>query len=187
MLHSLRVATLAAIMLLAAVAGVHAQDRNGGRHREISGRHDAVGGFAAQAADQRGGVATSRQVLRRCVRETRAAPDVADPRLGGHQSGGAEADHVLHVLRPGLSLCERVLFQGVDLRAERARAGRLGARPLAIAARRHCVGALQCRTFARFDPELQLLHHQGHEDRSAGGPDQRHACRSSTCSWRARA
>ena len=45
---------------------------------------------------------------------------------------------------------------------------------VAIAARRHRVSALQRRTLAGFDPELQLLHHQADEDRSAGGPDQRH-------------
>ena len=39
----------------------------------------------------------------------------------------------------------------------------------------------------RLDPELQLLHHQADEGRSACRPDQRHAAAPVSCSWRARA
>jgi hypothetical protein len=49
-----------------------------------------------------------------------------------------------------------------------------GARSHEIAARRPRLGALQCRTFAGFDPELQLLHHQADEGRPAGRRAQRH-------------
>ena len=43
-----------------------------------------------------------------------------------------------------------------------------------IAARRRRRRALQCRALAGLDPELQLLHHQADEDRSARRADQRH-------------
>ena len=103
------------------------------------------------------------------------------------QSGRAAADHVLHVQRSGLPLRGRVLFQGDDLCAERARAGRLGARSDAIAAWRRRRRASQRRALAELDPELQLLHHQADEDRSAVPASSAAPCRSSMCSWRARA
>jgi len=50
---------------------------------------------------------------------TRAESDFQDPDLGRRQSGRAAAHDVLHVQRPGLPLCGRVLFQGDDLCTER--------------------------------------------------------------------
>ena len=63
----------------------------------------------------------------------------------------------------------------------------LGARSDEIAARRYRRGALQRRALDEFDPELQLLHHQAHEDRSARRRRSAAPCRSSMYSWRARA
>ena len=88
---------------------------------------------------------------------------------------------------PDFLYAERVLFEGHDLCAERAGAGRVGARPDAIAARRRRLCALQRRALAGLDPELQLLHHQADEDRSAAPARSAAPCRSSMCSWRARA
>ena len=107
--------------------------------------------------------------------------------LGRRQSGRAAADDVLHVQRPRLSLRERVLFQGVDLRAERARAGRLGARSDAIAARRHrsalynverSLGSIL--SFSFFITKQMKTDLQRRASSTA-------RCRSFTCSWRARA
>ena len=55
-----------------------------------------------------------------------------------------------------------------------------------IAARRRRRRALRCRALAELDPELQLLHHQADEDRSARRASSTAPCRSSMFSWRAR-
>ena len=129
MMQSLRIATLAAAMLVAAASFPFAPKPSlRRRHREISGRHDAVGGFAAdcRSPGRRPGNATPNfstaafaQLEQRQLSRIRAwtETNLAAPRAG----------HVLHVLRSGLPVRERVLFQGLDLRAERTRAGRVGA------------------------------------------------------------
>ena len=127
MLRSVRMATLAAVMLFGGGASVRAQTASADDTAKfLAGMMPSADSpltpLTKEAAWQR-----HAKFFDTAFEQTRAAPDIADPRLGGYQSGGAEADHVLHVLRSGLSLCERVLFQGVDLCAERARAGRLGA------------------------------------------------------------
>ena len=144
------------------------------RHRALPCRNGAVRRLAADALDQGSGVAASRPLLRCRVRPTRSTATREDPGLGGDQSGGAAADDVLHVLRAGFPLRRRVLLQGNDLCIERTRAARLGARSHPIAARRRWRCALQCRAFAQFDPELQLLHHQADEGRLARGANGRH-------------
>ena len=127
---SIKIAALAAaVLILGRDAAARAADTVtvDDTARFLAGMH-AVGGLAADAADQGSGLAAPRQILRYCVRAARAAPAIEDPRLVGCQSGGAAADHVLHVQRPGLSLRQRVLFEGDDLCAERAGAAGLGAR-----------------------------------------------------------
>ena len=120
-------------------------------------------------------MAAARQVLRHRVRTARAAPARRRSAPGPSTNlGRAEADHVLHVQRSGLPLRRRVLSQRHDLRAGGARTGRRGARPDQAAARRARRRAARARALARLDPELQLLHHQADEDRSAAGPAQRH-------------
>ncbi len=104
----------------------------------------------------------------------RAEPDFQDPGLGRRQSGRAAADDVLHVQRPGLPLCGRVLFQGDDLCTERARTVRSGARRPEAAAWRRRARALLRRTFAGIDPAPELFHHQADEGRPAGRRGQRH-------------
>ena len=100
MLHSLRVAMLSAIILLAAAAGVHAQ----------TATVDDTAKFLAgmmPSADSPLMPLTNETAWQRHAkffdtrfRPARAAPDVADSRMGRRQSVGAKTRHVLHVLRP---------------------------------------------------------------------------------------
>ncbi len=128
MLQPLKMTAVVATMFLAVAAPARAADivTADDTARFLAGMPPSAI-IAADAADQGSGVAAPRTILRYRVRAARAAPAFENPGLGRRQSGGAAADHVLHVQRSGLPLCGRVLFQGDDLRAERARAGRIGA------------------------------------------------------------
>ena len=130
------------LMLRGHAGFVARRRRDRRRHAQIPRGHAALGGLAADRPDQGARLAAACQILRQRVRPARAAPARENPRLGRQPSGGAAADHVLHVLRAGLPLRRRVLSQGDDLCAERAGADRAGARPDQIAARRGRCGAL---------------------------------------------
>ena len=137
MLQFTKIAVVAAAMLLAAALPARSADTVTANDTALfPGGDAAVGRFTADAVDPGPLLAAAREILRRRVRAARGAPAFEDPGLGGRQSGRAEADHVLHVLRPGLPLRRRLLFEGHDLCAERAGAAGFGARSFEIAARR---------------------------------------------------
>ena len=96
------------------------------RHGTHPGRLAGRRGLLACATDERAGVAAARaRASTAAWADLERASCRKHPRLVGGQHHLAAADRVLHVQRPGLSLRRRVPAQPVDLRAERARAGRL--------------------------------------------------------------
>ena len=160
----------------------------GKRHGALPCGHAARCRISARGDGQGPGLATACQRLRRRVRGPGEEPARADSHLVGEPSRGAAADHALHVQRPRLPLRQRLLPQGQDLCAQRARAGRRGARPHHPArvggggARPRCADSLQLdpRSTATSSPS-RMRSELRRRPRSTA------RCRSCTCSWRARA